>query len=55
MGFFDDFKKNAGGLFNQGSAGNAGNMVNGAGGIVNGIKNNGNGVCKNADKCLKSC
>lgn len=39
MGFFDDFKKNAGGLFNQGSAGNAGNMVNGAGGIVNGIKN----------------
>ena len=39
MGFFDDFKKNAGGLFNQGSARNAGNMVNGAGGIVNGIKN----------------
>ena len=39
MGFFDDLKKCAGGLLNQGRTGNTGNIVQGAQNLTNGIKN----------------
>ena len=39
MGFFDDLKRGAGGILNQGRPGNAGNMVQGAQNMSSGIRN----------------